>query len=88
MFNISNKTYDFLSKFQRWIPALGAFYVLICEIWGTPFGDEVNRTITGFAALLAAYLEISTSVYNSKVEMIRTDEPNEDVVDHEKHEEA
>ena len=88
MFNISNKTYDFLSKFQRFLPVLGGFYVIICEIWGTPFGEEVHRTITAFAAVLAGYLEISTAVYNKNKEagiyFERTDEPNEDRVNHEK----
>ena len=84
MFNISNKTYDFLSKFQRWIPAIGKFYLLLCSVWGLSFGDEVDQTITGFAILLAAYLEISTGVYKSNLNTTRMDEPNEDEVNHEK----
>lgn len=59
----TNKCYDILSKIQRWLPALGVFYVAISKIWGLPWGSEVNETIVAIAALLAATLEISSSRY-------------------------
>ena len=60
---MSNTTYDILSKIQRWLPALGAFYLGLCKVWGFAFGSEVNETIALMAALLAATLEISTARY-------------------------
>lgn len=60
---MSDKLYDILNKIQRWIPALGAFYLGICQIWGCPFGSEVNETLVCVATLLAATLEISTVHY-------------------------
>lgn len=60
---MSNTTYDILSKIQRWLPALGAFYLGLCKVWGFAFGDEVNQTIALTATLLAATLEISTARY-------------------------
>ncbi len=60
---MSNTTYDILSKIQRWLPALGAFYLGLCKVWGFAFGSEVNETIALMAALLAATLEISTAKY-------------------------
>ncbi len=60
---LSNTTYDILSKIQRWLPALGAFYLGLCKVWGFAFGSEVNETIALMAALLAATLEISTARY-------------------------
>ena len=60
---MTNKSYDILSKIQRWLPALGAFYLGLCKVWDFPFGSEVNETIALLAALLAATLEISSARY-------------------------
>lgn len=62
---MSNKLYDILNKFQRWLPALGIFYLAVCNIWDLPFGDEINQTIVAVATLLATTLEIATGVYLS-----------------------
>ena len=51
---MSNKTYDFLSKLQRWLPALAVFYMALCSIWNLPMGQEVRDTILAIATLLAA----------------------------------
>lgn len=59
----TNQVYDILSKIQRWLPALGVFYVAIAKIWGFPWGNEVNETIMALAALLAATLEVSSARY-------------------------
>lgn len=60
--------YDILSKIQRWLPALGVFYLTLAQIWGLPFGDQVNETIVAVAVLLATTLEISTVAYHKKKE--------------------
>jgi len=60
---LKNSTYDFLSKVQRWMPALGVCYLGLCKIWGFPFGDEVNQTIVLIATLLGTTLEIATAQY-------------------------
>ena len=60
---MNNKVYDILSKIQRWLPALGVFYVAVAKIWGFPWGSEINETIMAVAALLAATLEISSGHY-------------------------
>ena len=60
---LSNTAYDILSKIQRWLPALGAFYLGLCKVWGFLYGSEVNETIALVAALLAATLEISSARY-------------------------
>ena len=61
---MSNKLYDILSKIQRWLPAIGIFYMALCSVWALPYGKEVNETILDVAAFLAATLEISTGKYN------------------------
>lgn len=81
---MSNKLYDILNKIQRWLPALGVFYLAMCQIWGFQYGDEVNKTILAVTALLAATLEISTGKYHAAVldDLIQSamdgDEPDED----------
>ena len=60
---LNDKTYDILNKIQRWIPALGVFYLALCRIWSFPFGDEVNNTIVAVAALMATTLEIANGQY-------------------------
>lgn len=61
---LSNQAYDILSKIQRWLPAIGVFYLALCQIWGFSYGDEVNKSILALAAFLAATLEISTGRYH------------------------
>lgn len=81
---MSNKLYDILNKIQRWLPALGVFYLAMCQIWGFEYGDEVNKTILAVTALLAATLEISTGKYHAAAldDLIQSamdgDEPDED----------
>lgn len=60
---MSNRLYDILSKIQRWLPALGVFYLALCKIWHLPWGGEVNDTIVAVATFLAATLEISSGRY-------------------------
>ena len=60
---LNDKTYDILNKIQRWIPAVGVFYLALCQIWNLPLGDEVNNTIVAVAALMATTLEIANGRY-------------------------
>lgn len=68
---MSDKVYDFLSKFQRWLPAFGLFYLALSSIWNLPYGEQINQTVIALGTLLAATLEIATGIYNKKKE--RTD---------------
>lgn len=60
---LNDKTYDILNKIQRWIPALGVFYLALCHIWGFSYGDEINNTIVAVATLMATTLEIANGQY-------------------------
>lgn len=62
---LSNKLYDVL----KWIalillPALGALYFGLAQIWGFPYGEEIVGTISVIDAFLGALLGISTANYN------------------------
>lgn len=64
---MSNRLYDILSKCQRFLPAIGLFYLAIAKIWGLPFADEINQTIAALATLLGTLLEISTAQYLKQI---------------------
>jgi len=64
---MSDKLYDILNKLQRWLPSLGAFYIVIAKIWKLPLGSQINETVVAIATLLAATLEIATTQYRKKL---------------------
>lgn len=64
---LSNRTYDVL----KWIalvliPAVGALYFGLSQIWGFPYGEEIVGTLTLVDTFLGALLGISTVNYNNK----------------------
>lgn len=66
---LSNKTYDILKWIaQIALPALGALYFGLAQIWGLPYGEEIVGTITVVDAFLGALLKISTEQYNNNAE--------------------
>lgn len=66
---LSNKTYDILKWVaQIALPALGALYFGLAQIWGLPYGEEIVGTISVVDAFLGALLQISTEQYKNKAE--------------------
>lgn len=63
---MTDKVYDIMNKIQRWLPALGVFYLALCRVWELPYGNEINSTIVAIATLLATTLEIATSKYHKE----------------------
>lgn len=64
---LSNRVYDFLS----WVvvialPALGALYFGLAQIWGLPYAEEVVGTITIVATFLGTLLKVSASQHKQK----------------------
>ena len=63
----SNKTYDILKHVaQVGLPAAGALYFALSQIWGFPYGEEVVGTITAIDAFLGVVLGYSTAQYNKE----------------------
>ena len=81
---LSNKVYDIIKYIQRWLPLCSTLYVALAAIWGWPYADEISKTLMAIAAFLAGILEIATATYNRDLNTVREDEPNLDIVDHEK----
>lgn len=63
-----NKVYDIL----KWValillPAVGALYFGLSQIWGFPYGEEIVGTISIIDTFLGALLGISTMNYDKGV---------------------
>lgn len=66
---MSSKVYDAL-KFIAVIvlPAAGALYFALSQIWGLPYGEEIVGTITAIDTFLGTVLMIDSAKYNKNVE--------------------
>ena len=65
---MSSKVYDVL-KFIAVIvlPATGALYFGLSEIWGLPYGEQIVGTITVIDTFLGSVLMIDSAKYNKNV---------------------
>lgn len=63
---LSNKAYDWLKYIaQIFLPAAGALYFGLAQIWGLPNAEEVVGTITIVDVFLGSVLLISTKQYDN-----------------------
>lgn len=64
---LNNKVYDALKWIAQYLlPALGALYFALSQIWGLPYGEQIVGTITAIDAFLGAILGISTMNYKKE----------------------
>ena len=69
---LPNKVYDILKWVaQIVLPALGALYFGLSQIWGLPYGEQVVGTITVVDTFLGALLGVSTAQYKRQQEAKR-----------------
>ncbi len=62
---LKDKTYDILKWIALiFIPAVGALYFGLAQIWGFPYGEEIVGTLTLIDTFLGALIGISTVNYN------------------------
>ena len=62
---VPNKVYDVLKWIaQLLLPALGALYFGLAQIWGFPFGEEIVGSIAIVDTFLGAIIGISSVNYN------------------------
>lgn len=63
---ISGKTYDSLKKLVQFIlPAAGALYFGLSQIWGLPAGEQVVGTVAALTVFFSAVLGVSNRAYNN-----------------------
>lgn len=66
---LSNRTYDILKYLTIIVlPAFGALYAGLSQIWSLPYASEIPATITVLCTFLGAILCISTAQYNKDKE--------------------
>ena len=62
---LKNSTYDILKYLTIIVlPAIGALYTGLSQIWQLPYAAEIPATITVICTFLGAILCISTAQYN------------------------
>lgn len=72
---MSNKTYDVLKWIaQILLPALGALYFALSQVWGLPYGEQIVGTISAVDVFLGALLGISSKQYKEDVSRETFDE--------------
>jgi hypothetical protein len=65
----SNLVYDILKRTSQVVlPAIGALYFALSQIWGLPNGEQVVGTIIALDAFLGITLNISSTAYNKSDE--------------------
>jgi len=70
MILFDNKTYDVLKWVaQIFLPALGALYFGLAQIWGFPCGEEIVGTIAVIDTFFGVILGISTRNYNIQADI-------------------
>lgn len=66
---MSDSTYDFLkSTVELGLPAIGAFYFTLSQIWGFPKGEEVVGTVAAITVLCGVFLALSRKNYNAELD--------------------
>lgn len=70
MILFDNKTYDVLKWIaQILLPALGALYFGLAQIWGFPYGEQIVGSVAVIDTFLGVILGISTSNYNKQMDI-------------------
>ena len=67
---LSDKTYDILKAVYEILVLLAAFYVDLADTWNLPYGDQIQRTFLGVAAVLLGLLKISTVRYHKELNIM------------------
>lgn len=66
---LSNRTYNALKELSTVVlPAFGALYFALAQIWGFPKGEEVVGSLAVVSTFFGTLLKISTSSYNKSNE--------------------
>lgn len=61
---LSDRWYQILKYTSLiFLPACGALYFALAEIWGLPYGQQIIGTISAISAFIGALIGISTHNY-------------------------
>jgi hypothetical protein len=63
---LSNKVYDTLKWVTMFLlPALAVFVPTLANIWGFPYGEEIQKTLIATVAFLGVVLQISSANFRA-----------------------
>ena len=63
IFKMSSKTYDMLKDLVLILSGLGTLYFALSNIWGWPYGEQINGTVVALVAFLSGLLKVSRHYY-------------------------
>lgn len=65
--NMSNSTFDVLKRAaELGLPALGALYFALAQIWGLPYGEQVVGTVAAVNTFVGVIVVIARNQYNDQ----------------------
>ena len=67
---MTQKLHDILRTLQWILPALGALYAALAEIWGLPLADKIVPTLAAFVAFIGVCLEFDSKQYFAGKEIV------------------
>lgn len=65
---MKNKTYDTLRFISLIIAPICAFFSVLANAWGIPYGDAIAATLTGLDVLFGTIVEIARNIYYRRQE--------------------
>ena len=63
---MSNKTYDALKVAALLVLPIGTFISTFFDIWGIPFGPQIQQTFIALDVLAGAIVTIAKTMYDKK----------------------
>ena len=76
---MTNKVYDTLKWIAQYLlPALGTLYFTLSQIWGFPYGEEADGTITAIDTAIGIVLGISNAQYRKEYIVIEEEKIDND----------
>lgn len=67
---MTKKLHDILRLLQWILPALGALYAALAEIWGLPAADKIVPTIAAVVAFIGICLEYDSKTFFADKEIV------------------
>ena len=63
---MSNKTYDTLKTIALLVLPIGTFVSTFFDIWGIPYGQQIQQTFIALDVFCGALVTIAKSIYDSQ----------------------
>ena len=64
---MSNKTYDALKLIALLVLPIGTFVSTFFDIWGIPYGQQIQQTFIALDVFCGALVTIAKSIYDKRI---------------------